>query len=144
MKTATDKTAAKALTSCGCKDKFFGDDCSIDCSGDKVTGAGIDSQKRCLCKAETFYDGDATECAATCTKVANSDPNTDKTACVCKTDYLGDATVSCVKCDTTKAAASCLCKANYSGDDCSTEKKKDDSSNGFIQSLVLLIVGLAL
>ena len=43
LKTATDKTAAKALTSCGCKDKFFGDDCSIDCSGDKVTGAGIDS-----------------------------------------------------------------------------------------------------
>ena len=124
LKTETDKTAAKALTSCGCKDKIFGDDCSIDCSGDKFTGAGIDSAKRCLCKANTWYDADATECANTCAKVPNSKVNSDTTACECNADYLGDATVSCVKCDKTKATQSCLCKDGFSGDDCATEKKE--------------------
>lgn len=145
LKEATDKTKAKALTSCGCKDKFFGDACEIDCSADaNATGTGLDStKKRCACKDKKWYDGNATVCADTCAKVADSKVNTDTTACECKDGFLGDATVKCATCDKTKAAASCLCKDGFSGDDCATEKKKDDS-NGFIQSLVLLIVGLAL
>lgn len=125
-----DGDKALAASTCECKDKFFGTDCSIDCSdAAKYLGTGINADKKCLCKAETFYDKGASVCAGTCDKVANTKVNTAKTGCDCDAGYIGSGTTECKKCDDTKASMLCICNATHTGDDCS---KKLADANGFI------------
>ena len=95
---------------------------------------------KCKCKTDFFRENDAADCGETCTG-AQTKVNDGKTACECKADHLGDPKNKCIACKAADSDVKCLCKSGFSGDDCATE---DKGGNGFVQTMVLLLVGLVL
>lgn len=88
-----------------CKDDYIGANCETPCKWANMStatkpadGTKAKAVTECKCKAEVWgADCTTTTCAKTDTAI-----NTAKTGCECAKDKVGDPTVGCMTCDTTK------------------------------------------